>query len=84
MYKIMMENQYPTIQNHLEISYPQHEYATRTINSLIMPFPRVETIRMNLKYQFVKIWNEIPHNIPHSVSYKIFKTSLMNYFIENY
>ena len=41
------------------ISYPSQNYIiTRNSNGMLLPFPRVEALRMNFKYQFVKVWLE--------------------------
>ena len=45
------------------ISYPSHNYLTRNSNETLLPFLRDETIRMNFKYNFVKVWLEVPEYI---------------------
>ena len=84
MYRTIVLNECPTIQNNLVISYPQHNYTTRNSNLLIPPFPRVEAIRMNFQYQFVQIWNNIPDHIKHKPSLNAFKKALMKDIVDNY
>ena len=57
MYKVMKLGEVDSIGESLDIQYPMHQYETRSRNLLVLPFPRVETIRLNYKYQFTKIWN---------------------------
>ena len=84
MYKVLFLNDCPTIRNNLRISYPNHNYSTRTRHNLLLPFPRVETIRINFQYQFVNIWNSIPENLKVINSIKVFKKSLIKLYLESY
>ena len=84
MYRCMKFNECPTIRNNLTIEYPSHSYETRSAHNLVLPFPRVETIRMNFKYQFVDIWNSEPAYLKELSSVRAFKKSLIKYFIESY
>ena len=45
------------------MSYPSHNYNTRNNTDMLLPYPRVEAIRMNFRYQFVKVWRRIPEYI---------------------
>ena len=84
MYRCTKLNECPTIRNNLTIEYPSHSYETRSAHNLVLPFPRVETIRMNFKYQFVDIWNSVPAYLKELSSVRAFKKSLIKYFIERY
>ena len=63
MYSILKQRKYPMLRPCLCISYPSHKYLARRNNEMLLPFPRVEAIRMNFKYQFVKVWLEVPEYI---------------------
>ena len=84
MYKICNTNSVPTLKNALDLHFPDHDYSTRGSNTLVVPFPRVESIRINFKYQFVKVWNDVPENIKASESIAIFKNSLKQHFLNSY
>ena len=36
---------------------------TRHSTELVLPFPSVNNIRMNFKYQIINVWNSVPNNI---------------------
>ena len=63
----------------LNPTYPSHMYETRYRGSLVVPFPRVDSIRMNFKYQFCNVWNDIPDNIRNATSLRIFKKMSMEF-----
>ena len=84
MYKVIRMNICPTLQSNLALRYPQHGYGTRNRNDPIIPFPRVNCVKINYKYQSVKIWNEIPVFIRDSNSIGIFKKKLIEYFLSLY
>ena len=39
---------------------PLNCYSTRGNGVYAVPFPRIENIRIDLKYQFVTTWNQLP------------------------
>ena len=84
MYKVVRLNECPTLQSNLDLSYPSHHYGTRNRNNLILPFPRVESLRINFKYQCSSIWNLIPDYIKQSISLSRFKKALIQYYISEY
>ena len=84
MYRVLKLGECPTLQNILYLQIPQHTYETRFSNELILPFPRVETIRMCFQYQFASVWNSIPSFIKDCTSIRLFKKSLSNYFLNSY
>ena len=96
-FKIMYQNECPTLKNDLEnnLEYTliynsdYNTIVTITIVTIVTitpvlllhvkqkPFPGVETIRMNFKYQFVKFWNDAPDHIKSSEILPILKKSFM-------
>ena len=71
MYKILKMNLYPSLQVDLGLEYPEHTYSTRTRNDPRHPLSRVTALRINYKYQCVKIWNFLPNSIREQNSTKI-------------
>ena len=69
MYKICNANSVPTLKNALCLHFPDHGYSTRGSNTLVVPFPRVKSIRINFNYQFVEVWKYVPENIRASRSF---------------
>ena len=63
MYKVLKQNLCPTLQSNLELEYPIHQYNTRGRDNLVLPLPRVAALKINFKYQYNDIWNQIPDNI---------------------
>ena len=63
MCNILKHNKYPTLRSFLYVSYPSHNYHTRNNNDMLLPYPRVEAIRMNFRYQFVKVWRGNPEYV---------------------
>ena len=84
MFRVVVLDECPTVRRNLSLDYPDHQYSTRTSNDLILPFPRVEALRMNFQYQFVDVWNSIPDHIKEAVNLKTFKRMLLNHFLDNY
>ena len=75
MFKMIKLEQYPNILAYINPETLTHNYETRNQN-YVLPFPIVETIRLNFKYQLINIWNEIPENIRELESYNMFKGEL--------
>ena len=84
MYKVIKLNMCPTLQFNLDLSYPAHAYSTRCSNDLVLPFPRVEAIRLNFKYQCVKLWNGVPESIKSLTSLRRFKKTLISTMLNEY
>ena len=84
MYKIVKMNINPTLQVNLDLKFPSHEHGTRNFNDLILPFPRIESIRINYKYQCTKIWNCIPVLIKEQPNLKMFKKFFKKHMLEMY
>ena len=84
MYNVMKHGKFPTLRSILDISYPNHEFSTRSRNDLILPFPRIEAVKMNFKYQFMKVWSELPANIKSQRTLRCFKRVLMEYYLDQY
>ena len=61
-----------------------HNYNTRGHDLILGPFPRVESIRYNFQYQFVKVYNEIPENIKRLETLERFKCELFRYYLDAY
>ena len=83
MFKLLKLEFYPNILAFINPEFSNHTYETRR-RDLILPFPNVEAVRSNFKYQFLKIWNEIPNNIKSLESHDRFKREYQNYLIVNY
>ena len=84
MYKVIKLNQCPTVQINLNLNFPEHNYDTRSGDNPSLPFPRIDTVKMNYNFQFVYLWNKIPDQIKSVESINKFKNDLMNYFISSY
>ena len=84
MYKILKCDMYPSIKNSLQLTEVGHSYSTRFNTGYVTPFVRVETLRMNYKYQFINIWNNIPLYIKTKPSISSFKNALTDYFLGSY
>ena len=84
MYSILKHNKYPTLRSSLDMSYPSHNYHTRNNTDMLLPYPRVEAIRMNFRYQFVKVWRRIPEYIKCQRTCASFKNALTDYFLSQY
>ena len=60
MFKVTKMNISPSLQNNLNLQIREHPRNTRGNGLYAVPFPRVENIRINYKYHFVTIWNNLP------------------------
>jgi len=84
MYKIVRDNKYQTLKTNLNLQLPSHFHNTRQKNDLILPFPRVENIRLSFKYQFVGIWNDLPTRLKDISTLSVFKKNLFEYLLSKY
>ena len=84
MFRILRMNECPTLQSDLNLKHPDHSHSTRYRSNLVVPFPRVNTVKINYKYQFVKIWNNLPNELKCISSLRIFKRMLTSYILGNY
>ena len=84
MFRVLVLNECPTIRNNLYLSYPEHDHNTRNSTDLVLPFPRVEVIRYNFRYQFVNVWNSIPVHLKQLTKVSTFKKAVMNHFLDEY
>ena len=84
MYNLLNSNNNPFLFNYLNLQQASHTYATRSSHLYIEPFPRVSSIRINFKYQFINIWNNIPVHIKSLTSNSRFKSSYKAYLLSQY
>ena len=86
MYRILNHGELQKLKEQLCLQYTEHGHATRSRQReyLVVPFPRVEAIRINFGYQFVNIWNSIPSHLKSSPNLKTFKKHLSKHYIDTY
>ena len=86
MFRILNHGEFPQLKDQLNIQFPNHDHGTRSMlrEELVVPFPRVEAIRINYGYQFINIWNSIPLHLKSVTNLKSFKKSLSKYYINMY
>ena len=63
MYNILKHNKNATLRSSFYVSYPSHNCHAGNRNDILLPYPRVEAIRTNFRYQIVKIWLGVPEYI---------------------
>ena len=51
MHKVLKLHTSDTLRDYLELELPQHDYSTRNRSNFVNPFPRVENIRCNYKFE---------------------------------
>jgi len=81
MFRILKINEFPTLQSDLNLKYRDHSHSYRYRNNLVVPFPAVNTVKINYKYQFVKIWNDLPNELNCNSSLRKFKRMLTSYVV---
>ena len=84
MYKMLKLDSCPTLLTDLDLRINNHDHNTRNRNNFVPPFPRVDNIRLNFKYTFPIIWNEIPTEIRDAQSLSCFKRKLNRAFLDTY
>ena len=84
MFRIIVLNECPTIRSSLRLDYAQHGHNTRNAGNLMLPFPRVDVLKMNFEYQFINIWNNIPNEFKNLPTISSFKKALINHCINEY
>ena len=81
VYGIVKLNLCPMMGNYIELNHYSHSYETRNRNHLILPFPRVNAIKINFTYQLINVWNDVPEAIKNVASANIFKKLLCQHFL---
>ena len=84
MFKVIKMNIYPNLQCDLDLRIRDHCYGTRGNGVYAVPFPRVENIRINYKYEFITAWNQLPVELRNVDILSLFKKKLTSYLIEAY
>ena len=86
MYKIINENYAPFILERLNTLTHERRTERDTRSDIVysVPFPRVNTVKVNFIYNAVKIWNELPSELRNSNSSVGLKNQLTKKFITNY
>ena len=84
MYNILKHYKYPTLRSSVYMLYPSHNNHTRNNTDMLLPYPKVEAIRINFRYQFVKVWRRIPEYIKCQRTCASFKNALTDYFLSQY
>ena len=84
MFRIVVLNECPTLMDCLELTCPDHTHSTRNREKFILPFPRVENLRTNFKYQCPNIWNNIPESIKHARNVQSFKKAFISHLLNTY
>lgn len=84
MFRVMKLGEVPSLERDLEIDFPTHSHFTRNVDLPTWPTSRIETVRMNFKYQFVNIWREIPADIRASTRLRPFKNALIGHYLNSY
>ena len=51
---------------------------------MLQPYPGVEAIRMNFRYQFVKVWRGVPEYIKCQRTCASFKNALTDNYLSRY
>ena len=59
--------------NDLQLTLPSHSYSTRNRKLYDVPFPKVNTIRNDVHYQFIHAWNDVSVKIKSAYSVGSFK-----------
>ena len=84
MLYISKHNKFPTLRSSLYMSYPRYNYHTRNNNEMIQPYSRLEAIRMNFGYQFIKFWLGVPEYNKCQRTWTSFKCSPTDYYLSRY
>lgn len=84
MFKVLKLNLMPTVQENLNLNFPNHEHYLRNYNDPRVPLPRVASIRLNYKHQCISIWNSLPENMKAIESFKQFKKCLIQVLLDQY
>ena len=84
MFKNLKLNTCPSLNNCINLNYPQHYYSTRQRNMAILPIPDTKSLRICFNYQYTDIWNKIPDYIKNCDKLGRFKVALIECLIGKY
>ena len=71
MFKVVKMNVCPSLQSDLDLQIIEHSYSTRGSGTYVVPFPRVECIKINYKYQFVCSWKNLPTELKNTTTLSV-------------
>ena len=74
----------PSLQSDLDLQIRERSYSTRRSGTYVVPFPRVECIKINYKYQFICSWNNLPEELKNTTTLSVFKKKMTEYLIADY
>ena len=75
---------YLSRRDHVNMPYPIHNYQTRNNNDKLLPHLRVEAIRKNFRYQFVKVWLGVTEYTKCQWTCASFRNALTDYYFSRY
>ena len=84
MFKLMKLGTNPHVRPLIQITNVEHGYPTRRRSEIQVPFPRVESVKINFEYQFIDIWNSIQDDVKNAPSVNVFKKRMNGYIFEHY
>ena len=83
-YKLIHRFYSADIESIFEPILNEHSHNTRRYQEYIVPFPRINTIKLNFKYQVYLQWNNLPVSIKNSKSLSSFKSQLKAHYLNLY
>ena len=79
MFKVVKMNVCLSLQSDLDLQIREHSYSTRGSGTYVVPFPRVECIKINYKYQFICSWNNLPEELKNTTTLSVFKKNYLSF-----
>ena len=79
-YNVRHLDSYP----HLNLNIQRNictQYNFRKIGELEVPFPRINSLKCNYKYQITSVWNDLPRRVRDAPTLKVFKSQLKNHLL---
>ena len=84
VFRILKYRMFKSVADSISLELPSHRYPISTWSNFVLTFPRTNAIKINNKYQFIKIWNSIPLRIVELNKLSAFKKEYINYLFCDY
>ena len=84
LYKILKENYTPFLHEPITFLTRPRPYLTRNRADFCLPFPKTKSVKLNLLYHAISIWNELHVDLKSLPNSKIFEKQLKNLYLASY
>jgi hypothetical protein len=83
-YDVINNNYLPKLYEIVINCIRDHKYLTRNRNTYKLPFPKMKSVKLNLIYRSLSIWNSLEDNVKNLSSSKLVKKHVTNKILNSF